>query len=717
MEKYQFTSTELELIERSPVPFAIYQFLDKRVVTLALTQGFCDLFGYERQEAYYLMDNDMYCDTHPDDVSRIADAAFRFATEGGIYQVVYRSRNHKDPGYIIVHATGEHIFTKTGERLAIVWYIAEGKYNETGNSREKLNDLFSIELHDDSMFYHDHYDFLTGLPNMSYFFELAEAGREEINAENKEALILFFDLRGMKHFNKKYGFAEGDNLLREFGKLLVKYFSNENCGRIGQDHFAVFTNTENIGEILNELIEETKTINDGKNLPVRIGIYLDGIERVEASRACDRAKYACEINRSAYVSGYTYFDKSMLEKALTRQYIIENFDKAIEEKRIQVYYQPIIRAANGRVCEEEALARWDDPEKGFLLPADFISTLEDARLITKLDLYVLEESIRKMKRLSEAGLYIVPCSINLSRVDFDTCDIISEICKRIDASGLSRSLFNLEITESIVGSDFDFMKSQIERMRAEGFRVWMDDFGSGYSSLDVLQDIEFDLIKFDMRFMMQFDGSDRSKIIITELLKMAMGLGVETIVEGVERKDQMEFLREVGCTKLQGFYYSKALPLQEILRRYEKGEQIGFENPDESSYYEAIGRINIYDPGLITNEDQDKYEYLYNAFPMAILEVKDEEIRIIRCNRSYRRFFEKSFKKKTSDQEFNKLMIKASPDLELKEAMDRCQNTNDWVSLDTTTEDGQNIHSFIRRLADNPVTGTSAYTIVILAMM
>ena len=144
MEKYQFTSTELELIERSPVPFAIYQFLDKCVVTLALTQGFCDLFGYERQEAYYLMDNDMYCDTHPDDVSRIADAAFRFATEGGIYQVVYRSRNHKDPGYIIVHATGEHIFTKTGERLAIVWYIAEGKYNETGNSREKLNDLFSL---------------------------------------------------------------------------------------------------------------------------------------------------------------------------------------------------------------------------------------------------------------------------------------------------------------------------------------------------------------------------------------------------------------------------------------------------------------------------------------------------------------------------------------------------------------------------------------------
>jgi hypothetical protein len=156
-----------------------------------------------------------------------------------------------------------------------------------------------------------------------------------------------------------------------------------------------------------------------------------------------------------------------------------------------------------------------------------------------------------MKKQKERGLYIVPSSVNLSRYDFDSCDIVDEITKRVDASGISRDLITIEITESVLGSNFDFMKEQINRFRSLGFQVWMDDFGSGYSSLDVLQSVRFDLVKLDMRFMKQFDNGYKSRVIVTELIKLAISLGIETVAEGVETREQVDFLKTVGCTKLQ----------------------------------------------------------------------------------------------------------------------------------------------------------------------
>jgi EAL domain-containing protein (putative c-di-GMP-specific phosphodiesterase class I) len=202
-------------------------------------------------------------------------------------------------------------------------------------------------------------------------------------------------------------------------------------------------------------------------------------------------------------------------------------------------------------------------------PGEFVPVLEMCKLIYKLDLYVLDQIIQKMKEQQEAGLPVIPHSLNLSRIDFDECDIIDEILKRVDRAGIPREKLNIEITESVVGSDFDFIKEQIERLQDLGFHVWMDDFGSGYSSLDVLQDIHFDLIKFDMRFMHRFGKGKENKIILTQLFKMATELGIDTVAEGVETREQVEFLKEVGCTRLQGFYYNRAIPAEEIKEKYE----------------------------------------------------------------------------------------------------------------------------------------------------
>ena len=348
-------------------------------------------------------------------------------------------------------------------------------------------------------------DYLTGLPNMNYFMNLASAKKDSMSGSKQNAAILFFDLYGMRKFNNEYGFEQGNILLKSFSKLLIDLFGIANCCRMGGDDFAVITEEDGLEDIIHKLIDNCKALVkvEGQiiEVTIHIGVYLFKTEDVDVNIACDRAKLACAPIRHSNESGYNYYDITISEANEKRQYIIDNLDKALEEKWITVYYQPIVRGVNKRVCDEEALARWIDPVKGFLSPADFIPILEESKLIYKVDLYILEQVLEKMKYMASHGFFMVSQSINLSRSDFDVCDIVEEICKRIDSSGIPRNKINIEITESILGKDFEFMKLLIARFKKLGFSVWMDDFGSGYSSLDVLQQIQFDLIKFDMSFM------------------------------------------------------------------------------------------------------------------------------------------------------------------------------------------------------------------------
>lgn len=717
MEKYQYSKEELSLLESSPVPYAIYQFLNQRVVTLALSQGFLDQFGFETHaEALDVMDRDMYRDAHPDDIARIADVALRFATEGGKYDVLYRTKVHGE--YFICHAIGEHFYPVPDVRLAIVWYTNEGPYHAAEGEDGEENTLrgaFRRELHESSIYRQIQYDFLTGLPSMSYFFQLAEAGREKLLKEKEKPCMLFIDLNGMKSFNLKFGFAEGDHLIRAAAKTLTKYFSNENCSRFGGDHFAVYTKEKGLKKVLKEFLEECKGLNGGKTLPVRIGVYPDNWGSVSAATACDRAKIACDTKKDAYVSHIEYFNDAMLKQAEERQYIIDNLDRALTEGWIHVYHQPIVRAANGRVSDEEALARWIDPEIGFLRPDRFIPVLEDSMLLYKLDLYVAEQILKKMKVLAEGGLYIVPESVNLSRSDFDCCDMVEEIRSRVDAAGIDRSKLNIEITESVVGSDFDFIKEQVERFQALGFPVWMDDFGSGYSSLDVLQSIRFDLIKLDMRFMEQFAENENSRIILTELVKMAIALGIDTVAEGVETAEQAAFLKEIGCTKLQGYYYCKPVPMEEIFNRNRLGIQIGFENPAESAYYASLGRLNLYDLSIISNEDESIQNY-FSTMPMAVLESNEKGLSLVRCNQSYRDFMKKYLPEYQGKDSIEFSQTTTDIGAAFTRAIHQCAVDGKRTILDERTEDGTILHILIRRIAVNPVTGVTAFAVVLLGV-
>ena len=474
--------------------------------------------------------------------------------------------------------------TDASRRLAAGDYEVELSYqrrDEIGTlTRSFMNMRDKIRLYIDDLNRRVRTDALTGLPNMRYFFKLAENEKARLSGEGKTMAVVYFNLIGMKHFNRQYGFEEGDSLIRAVADILTDQYGDLNVSRISQDNYAAVTSEEDADKHLEQVFRECGTINEGRTLPVQAGVYSMRFGDVDISIACDRAKFACDRNRGAYVSGACFFDEKMLKQIENVPYIINHLDQAVREGWIRVFYQPIIRAKSGKVCDEEALSRWIDPERGMLSPDDFIPVLEKAKLIYILDLFVLDRILEKMRDQKAAGLRVVPQSLNLSREDFESCDIVEEICRRVDRAGIPHSRLTIEVTESVVGSDFEFMKSRIERFRELGFPVWMDDFGSGYSSLDMLQQIHFDLIKFDMRFLQRFEDGKESRIILTELIRMAVGLGIETLAEGVETKEQADFLRNAGCTKLQGYYYCKPIPPEEILERNRKGIQIGFEEQD-----------------------------------------------------------------------------------------------------------------------------------------
>lgn len=546
-------------------------------------------------------------------------------------------------------------------------------------------------------------DDLTQLPNQRHFFDLALASRDQLLEEGKSPVMLYFNLMGMKHFNRQYGFDEGDRLICEVARVLERHFGTQRTSRFGQDHFAAVTDEDRLEEQLYEVLIDCQIANEGRTVPISIGIYQYSLEKVDVSLACDRAKYACDHRRGSYYSGYCYFDNDMLRQADLFRYVVNHLDQALDEQWVQVYYQPIVRAVNGRVCDEEALSRWFDPEHGRLAPGDFIQPLEDSGLIYKLDLYVLDRVLEKIKHQREAGLTIVPHSVNLSRSDFDALDMVEEICKRVDAAGVDRSLITVEITESIIGSNFDYMKQQVERFRALGFPVWMDDFGSGYSSLDFLQSIRCDLIKFDMSFLRKIDEGESGKIILTELMQMATALGIDTVCEGVESQSHVRFLREIGCSKLQGYYYCPPIPFEEIVDRYHRGAQIGYINPRESEYYEAIGRVNLHDLTSIAQEDEGELRNIFDSLPMGILEIGGNKAEFVRTNQSLRDFIARYFVDNPVEPFFLKHVAKLTDD-------------SNRIIFDEHMPNGTAIHVMARCIRVNPVTNATAIAIAVLSI-
>ena len=307
-----------------------------------------------------------------------------------------------------------------------------------------------------------------------------------------------------------------------------------------------------------------------------------------------------------------------------KQYILDNFDTALEKCYIQPYYQPVIRSISGQLCSFEALARWVDPVHGLIRPDEFIPVLEEAQLIHLLDIHVIREVCRQYRRCEDAARTTVPVSVsfNLSRLDFLLCDVFEAVDACANAFQVPHDCLHAEITESVAVEQEGLLRKVIDRFHEAGYQVWMDDFGSGYSSLNMLKDYPFDEIKLDMRFLSSFD--QRSRRILTSIIQMAKEIGIHTLAEGVETAEQFEYLRDIGCEKVQGYYFGKPMPWDEAMEALrQKG--IAVEKPSERRYYDEIGKLNFLSPIPFASEKERNRMVSgreLNSLPLALVEVK-----------------------------------------------------------------------------------------------
>lgn len=716
MDKYEFSQVERRTLESLNVPMVVYQVIDKRICTLLVTNGMCELMGESREEIISLFDNDMYRDTHPDDRARVADAAYKFATGGERLDCVYRTKSKYTNDYVIIHSQGSHYFTPEGTMLSTTIYMVEGLGKDFDNPlSEQISSSYKDRMVKESLIRDNFYDTLTGLPNMSYFLNLADAGKESILRRGLTPGIIFIDLTGMKYFNEKYGLREGDNLLLECAGILKKYFPNENCGRMGSDHFAVYTQMEGIEVILGNIFEDMKYANEGRSLPIHVGIYSLDFEDVSASSGLDRAKIASDKEKGAYISKYSYYDANTHAAATNYEYVINNFEKALVDGWIQPYYQQIVRAITGNVCDEEALARWIDPVRGMIPPDHFIYVLEDVKLIHKLDLFILDCVIRDLQEVKKKGLPIVPVSINLSKYDFQLCDIVTEIINRVEASEIGPEYITIEVTESVSSLDEEFVTEQIRRFHEAGFKVWMDDFGSGYSSLNMLQKFEFDCIKLDMRFMREFNASRKNHTIIKHLVRMSKKLGIDTVVEGVETIEQVKFLLEIGASKLQGYHFAKPISLGEwyTIRSANIGNKI--ETEDETEFYDAISKTNVVEPEVNTDYNWKSNEF-FGQLPTGVLEIRNDDVYVVRYNRTFANVLLKAGLIDEIDLGTVLIRQKRKPPEIIYTAMDKCKKTGRWELAEAVDESGMKMDVFVKLISASKAIESVAYELVIVSI-
>lgn len=477
---------------------------------------------------------------------------------------------------------------------------------------------------------------VTGLLNMMQFMRHASAHLQDVLAD--PLTFMYFDIENFKSFNQRYGFQQGNRLLCYVADLLRETFEGNLVARFNDDHFAVATQSENPADCIQFIHERIRVYDLGLPMEVKAGIYHPPQGLTDVALIMDRAKIACNSIKNTYDLTWAEFDPAMEEEINFRSHIIRSFQEAMIEGYIEVYYQPEIRAMTREICGFEALARWRDPVHGMISPGVFVPVLEDAHLSPQLDLYIIERVCQDISRIRRElpSWELLRVSVNLSRADFRLMDMVQAVEDVRLRYDIARSLLNVEVTEGAQSDDEKFLQGEIARFRAAGYEVWMDDFGSGYSSLNNVKDYVFDVLKIDMNFLRSFDTNPKSAIVIRSIVNMAKELGLHTLAEGVETEAQFEFLREIGCEKVQGYLFSPPMPLDKAIA-YCHGEtaQVKVEPFRLGSYYREIGAINVLSGEAIERRGSPE---IGDALSLAVLEEYDGEIHYLYQSRMFKMF-------------------------------------------------------------------------------
>ena len=578
---YQFSEDLRKHYESMLTPLAYYALRDGRMVPLLVSDGLCEMVGLERGKLLELLSHGRLELLHPEDAGKTVDALQAFLRKQSVYDQICRTRYAHGEIYHYVHSYGTWQRMQDGTELACILYLDMARCMDETNRLSEDGKLFRKDL-----FYTDT---LTGAPNLNYLVQFADERINALRRQGKTPVLIYTDVISMQFYNSQYGFEEGNKLLCQVAEKLKAAFPKALLIRGADDHFVLidaFESERQIEEALCAADEDIQKCAEGNTSGIKAGACVFR-EHMTTTVAMDHARDAIkwlgnDLNRVCH-----FYTQVAEDHEWNQRYIIDSFDRALKEGWIKVYYQGISRTKTGKSTAFEALARWVDPVRGVLSPGAFIPALEKYHLLHRLDLFMAEQVCRDMPLREKQGLPVLPVTVNFSAQDFDYEDIPARLnqiynlfCPELHPE---KKYLIVEITEQDMAKGKERFHEQLRRLRELGFRVWLDDFGSGYSSLNAFSRFEVDLIKFDMELLQNLDGHNgANRRIMNAMVQVARELGIHTLAEGLETERQRAFLQEIGCELAQGYLYHRPEPLEKTLVRLraDAGPE-SFETPDE----------------------------------------------------------------------------------------------------------------------------------------
>ena len=414
-------------------------------------------------------------------------------------------------------------------------------------------------------------DALTGLLTLSRFE--ADASRLITKNSDKNYAFLYIDFDKFKNINDEWGYSRGNEILYHYAKISVKHLnSSELACRVSEDKFIKLLTYEDRNQLINRVIDvygkirEHFTVNfPDVNPIITCGIYFLMPEDKVISMAVDKANLARKSIKGSHKSDIAIYDESF-HRRVSKEIMIEtHMHEALKNNDFLVYMQPKIDLKTQRIIGAEALVRWKLPDGKILGPMEFIPIFEQNGFIDKLDFYVYEKTFQVLRDILDTGKKALVVSINVSRNHLNDSHFIDRLNQLVKKYNIPNELIELEITESMFFKELDRLIYMIKKLREYGFLISIDDFGSGYSSLNLLKDLPVDILKIDKEFFMERKMNNEDKIVISGIISLAKGLGLKVLSEGVETKEQAEFLAENSCDMAQGYWFYRPMPIEEFV--------------------------------------------------------------------------------------------------------------------------------------------------------
>ena len=560
------SESERAAYERLDIPMALCSVVDGNIHAELVSDGQCAYFGLTRAEMLAALRGGMYSYTHPEDGERLVRATedFLFRRRDAL-DIVFRNRINENADYHLNLAVSRWQTMADGTEYAMLIYL-DLSHAESGVS----NILTLYGQSPDDVIYKD---VATGLPNLNFTRQFADERISRYRALEQQPMLITYDIKNLQTYNLNYGYVNGDKLVRLVADTLREYHAGATIARGPDDNFFVldaFTTREEVAYRVNCVNEAVISSAFGVTKGIQAGVALV-TEQMRAVNGFDNSRTALSEIADDMNAVVSFYSPERDEQYWFQRYIIDTFDQALENRWIKVFYQAMVRVRSGKMTGLEALARWIDPSRGMIPPGDFIPLLSRYHLLYRLDLYMVEQVCREFAVRAEHGLPLLPVSVNFSAQDFDHADIPEELDAITEKYGVPRRDIVIEVTEQDLAQGTEHFREQLRALREHGYHLWVDDFGSGYSSLSVFSQFEMDRIKFDMEMLRHLDDKNgANRAILRAITGVCRELGVRTLAEGVETQAQLDFLREIDCELAQGYLFFKPKPVEDAIFKIQR---------------------------------------------------------------------------------------------------------------------------------------------------